>query len=173
MKPDRNETNSLKFLALTRHGDYDDFRGMGSDTPLSKVGRENTTLLAERLGALVEGMQVKLLHSTVERAAESAAIIAKVLDVRAEPNTILGHPANDNPLSEDIWPVVRDASCEALILVGHVNMTRGLPVRAAEELFGRLQAPMLGAGYSTARIIDVPQQKIYDLSWDPTMDKEY
>jgi broad specificity phosphatase PhoE len=76
-----------QYLYLVRHGEQQDAQhGMG-DGPLSARGRRQAQLLAERLGGLP---LTAAYHSPLQRAAETASIVAERLpSVSPEPSALL------------------------------------------------------------------------------------
>lgn len=104
-------------LYLVRHGEQLDAEHGMPDGPLSPRGRRQAELLAERLGGIPFD---SALHSPLQRAAETAAIIAaKMPSLNPEPSALLfdcvpSGPAAETPKVYDpFFGSVTDAEIEA------------------------------------------------------------
>jgi serine/threonine-protein phosphatase PGAM5 len=85
-------------LYLVRHGEQLDAEHGMPDGPLSPRGRRQAELLAERLGGIPFD---SALHSPLQRAAETAAIIAaKMPALRPEPSALLFDCVPSGPAAE-------------------------------------------------------------------------
>lgn len=92
-------------LYLVRHGEQLDAEHGMPDGPLSPRGRRQAELLAERLGGIPFD---SALHSPLQRAAETAAIIAaKMPALKPEPSALLFDCVPSGPAAET--PKVYDA----------------------------------------------------------------
>ena len=92
-------------LYLVRHGEQLDAEHGMPDGPLSPRGRRQAELLAERLGGIPFD---SALHSPLQRAAETAAIIAaKMPSLNPEPSALLFDCVPSGPAAET--PKVYDA----------------------------------------------------------------
>jgi serine/threonine-protein phosphatase PGAM5 len=104
-------------LYLVRHGEQLDAEHGMPDGPLSPRGRRQAELLAERLGGIPFD---SALHSPLQRAAETAAIIAaKMPSLNPEPSALLfdcipSGPAAETPKVYDpFFGSVTEAEIEA------------------------------------------------------------
>jgi serine/threonine-protein phosphatase PGAM5 len=85
-------------LYLVRHGEQLDAEHGMPDGPLSPRGRRQAELLAERLGGIPFD---SALHSPLQRAAETAAIIAaKMPSLNPEPSALLFDCVPSGPAAE-------------------------------------------------------------------------
>jgi serine/threonine-protein phosphatase PGAM5 len=85
-------------LYLVRHGEQLDAEHGMPDGPLSPRGRRQAELLAERLGGIPFD---SALHSPLQRAAETAAIIAaKMPSLKPEPSALLFDCVPSGPAAE-------------------------------------------------------------------------
>ena len=101
-------------LYLVRHGQYANIDTSDDDAQhvLTPLGREQAAQTGRRLAALLAGTPVRCVtHSTMSRAAETAALVAEALPgVPLVPCALLreGAPArpepdNWKPLEKDVW----------------------------------------------------------------------
>ena len=109
-------------LYLVRHGEQLDAEHGMPDGPLSPRGRRQAELLAERLGGIPFD---NALHSPLQRAAETAAIIAaKMPALKPEPSALLFDciPSGPAPETPKVYDPFFGSVTEAEIEAGSAQM---------------------------------------------------
>jgi serine/threonine-protein phosphatase PGAM5 len=109
-------------LYLVRHGEQLDAEHGMPDGPLSPRGRRQAELLAERLGGIPFD---SALHSPLQRAAETAAIIAaKMPSLKPEPSALLFDCVPSGPAAEtpEVYDPFFGSVTEAEIEAGSAQM---------------------------------------------------
>jgi serine/threonine-protein phosphatase PGAM5 len=109
-------------LYLVRHGEQLDAEHGMSDGPLSPRGRRQAELIAERLGGVPFD---HAWHSPLQRAAETAAIIAaKMPAVKPEPSALLFDciPSGPAPETPKVYDPFFGSVTEAEIEAGSAQM---------------------------------------------------
>ncbi|UCR90040.1 histidine phosphatase family protein [Mycetocola spongiae] len=112
-----------QFLYLVRHGEQQDAEHGLPDGPLSPRGRRQATLIAERLSGLP---LTAAYHSPLQRAAETATIIAEKLpSIELEPSALLFDcvPTGKTPETPSAYEPFFGAVTEAETEAGAAQMT--------------------------------------------------
>jgi phosphohistidine phosphatase SixA len=122
----------MKKLVIVRHGDY------GLDRCLNEFGKKNINNLAKQLKRRINSDSLMILSSPLERAKESAEIIAANFKVSFKENRILcsggGYSENFPGLLKLIRNLQYDV--DVLILVTHFEYTEGFPSYFGQQELG-------------------------------------
>lgn len=120
----------LEFLAVVRHGTY---RGYSLDTE----GEAQMKVVAEAIKPSVESERLVILHSTVARAEQSAAIIADTVGGTLRGRIVLESHASKDPKLPEAWALVQEAirgGARGVVVVTHLEYTEQLPMYVVEQL---------------------------------------
>ncbi|KND50079.1 MAG: hypothetical protein AB203_03765 [Parcubacteria bacterium C7867-008] len=127
----------MQKLVLVRHGEYSTVDGQHL---LNDEGRQQMSVLATKLKALIGGQRAVLHTSSAPRATASAAILADALDVPCEEHLELwsggdgvGHYPDTHAMVLQIMEWAKEY--DVLILVTHMEFVERLPIKFANLVF--------------------------------------
>lgn len=108
----------MRYLIVVRHGEYVQFSGR-----LSEVGRRQMEALAESIKVLLDGMSVRMISSTAQRALDSAEVLSTVLQVTFDGNDLLWSDNMHRMKMEETLEFIRSIADQAdvVILVTHIE----------------------------------------------------
>ena len=145
----------MKKLIVARHGSY------GEDMRISSAGREQMVKLAETLKKHIDGCKVVMLSSSAPRAADSAEVLAGLINVPFKEYEVLWsdnrHRRNDQAVLDLIESKKGDA--DVVIIVTHIEYTDSFPSFYARKVLNA-QIFSYGIGKGEAQILDCGQKTI-------------
>jgi phosphohistidine phosphatase SixA len=144
----------MERLILVRHGDYDE-----CSERLNPTGRKQITGIARIIGGGLFGKRVHVCYSPIERAEQSAMIMAREMRLSGiEPQPVLGNEKNSlcDKEAEEIFRLVEEKRdlADALLLVTHKPVVEQFP-NYFRKREGRIGTAVQQVAYGEAVDIDV------------------
>lgn len=154
----------MRYLAVVRHGEYNDCGDNDEHNALSHHGEEQIAALAEKLKALANGSKAALMTSPALRAKQSAAIIGKKLDIVAEEHLAFWTDRDHHPDIQDALSLIKDKeSFDFVIIVAHLEYSSVLPCCFGPTIGAEFRIGEIKKG--NARVIDCHTKTESYLSW--------